>query len=370
MIPYSRQDINEADIEEVVKVLRSSHLTQGAKVEEFEESITNYLDVKYAVTFNSATSALHASYLSADLCEDDEVITTPISFVATSNMLIEVGAKPIWCDIKLDGNIDERLIQKLITSKTKAIVSVDFAGKSVEQEKIKAIAKENNLIFIDDASHAFGSEFNSKKVGSFADMTIFSFHAIKPFTTGEGGCVVTDNKEYYEKLKLIRSHGVIKKEGYSFDMTQIGYNYRLTEFAAALGLSQLKRIDEFITKRDVIAKYYDQAFKHEKLFSTIKISENLKSSHHLYPILLDHSLHCEKELIFKELQAEGIGVQVHYKPIYENSFYKTKFGNTRCQSANDFYRCELSIPCHQQMSLDDAEYVANKLLEVLKQHSK
>ncbi len=369
MIPYSTQLIDDDDIKEVVEVLKSPYLTQGKKVEEFEKALCEYSGAKYAVTFNSATSALYGAYLACEIGKDDEVITTPISFVATSNMLIQVGAKPVWCDVKLDGNMDERFIEKLITPKTKAIVPVHFAGKPVEIQKIQTIAKKHNLLVIEDAAHALGSSINNKKIGSLSDMTIFSFHAIKPITTGEGGAVLTDNKEYAKKLRLFRSHGIVKKAFYNSDMVSMGYNFRLTEIAAALGMSQLKKLDSFINKRNEIATYYDERFKDEKLFSTIKLEKNQISARHLYPILLAPKLQCAKEDIFKELQEKGLGVQVHYKPIYQNSFYKEKFGEVSLNVANDFYRSEISIPCHQKMSIKDAKFVADTFVEVIKKCS-
>ncbi|MBA3026544.1 MAG: UDP-4-amino-4,6-dideoxy-N-acetyl-beta-L-altrosamine transaminase [Sulfurimonas sp.] len=368
MIPYSRQSINAEDIDEVLRVLQSSHLTQGKEVELFEDAICDYIGCSYAVTFNSATSALLAAYSVTEISEGDEIITSPISFVATSNMFVNLGAKPLWCDVKLDGNIDETRIEKLITPKTKAIVPIDFAGKPVNINAINAVATKHNLLVIQDSSHAFGSTINDKKIGTFADMTIFSFHAIKPITTGEGGCVVTDNEEFAKKLKLFRSHGMVKKELWNSDMISLGHNFRLTEFAAALGRSQLGRIDDFIDKRNAIARYYDERFAGHKLFSTITLEENSRSSRHLYPILLHPFLHCNKEEIFKELQAKGLGVQVHYKPIYQNSFYKEKFGELRLEVSEDFYRCELSLPCHQEMSLEDAQFVAETFLEVLENY--
>jgi UDP-4-amino-4,6-dideoxy-L-N-acetyl-beta-L-altrosamine transaminase len=365
MIPYSCQSIDQHDIDEVVRVLQSSHLTQGKEVLLFEEAICDYIGCKHAITFNSATSALLAAYSVAGFAKGDEVITSPLSFVATSNMLLALDATPIWCDIKLDGNIDERLVEKLITPKTKAIVAIDFAGKPIAIETLHAIAKKHNLLLIEDASHAFGSAIDGKKVGTFSDMSIFSFHAIKPLTTGEGGCVVTDNEAYATALKLFRSHGIVKKELWNSDMVSLGHNYRLTEFAAALGRSQLNRIDTFLDKREAIARYYDERFAGHKLFSTLKLGMNIRSSRHLYPILLMPSLHCVKEEIFTSLQERGLGVQVHYKPIYQNSYYKEKFGEVRLDVCEDFYRSELSIPCHQEMSMEDAKMVADTLLEIL-----
>lgn len=369
MIPYSTQLIEEDDIAAVVEILRSSHLTQGAKVEEFEEAIARYVGTSYCVTFNSATSALHAAYTVCGIQEGDEIITTPISFVATSNMAIALGAKPVFCDIKSDGNIDENLIETLISPRTKAIVPVDFAGKPVAIEAIRTIAKKHNLLVIDDASHGFGSSINGKKVGSHADMTIFSFHAIKPITTGEGGAVVTNNTEFATQLRLFRSHGIVKKQLWNSDMVSLGHNYRLTEFAAALGLSQLHKLDRFINARETIARYYDERFENHKLFATIHIDPKCQSARHLYVLLLIPELYCVKEEIFTDLQFLSIGVQVHYKPIYQNSFYKERFGEQRLVGAENFYKSELSIPCHQKMSMDDAVHVADIVLEVIEKYA-
>jgi len=369
MLSYSTQLIEEDDIKTVVAVLKSSFLAQGPKVAQFEADLCTYTGAKYAVAFNSATSALQAAYSVCGIEEDDEVITTPISFVATSNMFVTLGAKPIWCDVKLDGNIDESQIESLISPKTKVIVPVDFAGKPVAIQKIKEIAKKHHLLLIEDASHALGSSVEGKKIGSFSDMTIFSFHAIKPITTSEGGAVVTDNEVFAQKLHLFRSHGIVKKELWNSDMVSMGYNLRMTEVAAALGSSQLKKLDRFVSIRNEIAEYFDERFKDAKLFLTQKLERNQVSSRHLYPIILNPELHCLKEEIFKELQERGLGVQVHYKPIYQNSFYKEKFGEVSLAVANDFYRSEISIPCNQTMSIDDARYVADTLLEVMEKYS-
>ncbi len=365
MLSYSTQLIEQDDIDAVTEVLKSPLLAQGPKVAAFEEALCDYTGARYAVAFNSATSALQGAYSVAKIGKDDEIITTPISFVATSNMFVTLGAKPIWCDVKDDGNIDESKIESLITPKTKAIVPVDFAGKPVNIKKINAIAKKHNLLVIQDSSHALGSSIDGKKIGSFSDMTIFSFHAIKPITTSEGGTVLTNDERYAQELRLFRSHGVIKKELWNSDMTNMGYNLRMTEVAAALGLSQLKKLDRFVETRDKISSYFDERFRYEKHFLTQKIEKNQKSSRHLYPIILNHKFHHKKEEIFKELQKRDLGVQVHYKPIYQNSFYKKNFGEFSLRNADDFYRSEISIPCNQTMSMDDAKYVADTLLDVV-----
>ncbi len=368
-LSYSTQCIEQDDIDGVIEILKGGYLTQGKKVEKFEKALCDYTGAKHAITFNSATSALFGAYSVCGIKEDDEIITSPISFVATSNMFVTLGAKPIWCDIKRDGNIDEKLLEELITPKTKAIVPVDFAGKPVEIEIIKSIAQKHNLLLIQDSSHALGSSAHGKKIGSFADMTIFSFHAIKPITTSEGGAILTDNDEYAKKLRLIRSHGMIKKELWNSDMVSLGYNFRMTEVAASLGITQIKKLDNFIKIRNEIAAYYDERFKNEKLCSTQMIPHTNISARHLYPILLHPELHYVKEDIFKELQANRLGVQVHYKPIYQNTFYKEQFGEVSLPVANEFYLSEISIPCHQQMSLEDAKYVADTLLRILKHYS-
>jgi len=362
MIPYSRQSIDQSDIDAVVETLKSDFLTGGAKVSEFEEALANYLGVAYVCVMNSATSALHVAYQIIELKEADEVITTPLSFAATSNTAIQCGATPVFCDIRYDGNIDERKLEVLITPRTKAIVPVDFGGNPLPIDAIKALCTKHKLFLIEDASHALGSEINGQKVGNIADMTIFSFHAIKPITTFEGGAIATNHKEFYEKAKLLRSHGIVKKTHWNSDMILLGENYRLSDVACALGVSQLKRLERFIEKRNEIARYYDERFQNSPYFTTITIDPNKRSTYHLYPILLDRSLWCAKEELFEALHVKGIGVQVHYKPIYQFSYYQERFGELRLANAEDFYRAELSIPCHQGMSIEDATFVANTLI--------
>jgi len=363
MMPYSRQFINEDDIDAVVNALKDDILTGGKKVEEFEKALSNYLGIKYVCTLNSGTSALHVAYSCINLSKNDEIITTPITFAATSNAVLMCGAKPIFCDVKSDGNIDENKIEALITPKTKAIVPVDFGGNIVAIKKIRKLCDKYKLSLIEDASHALGSEIDGQKAGSLADIAIYSFHAIKPITScGEGGAIATNDKELYEKAKLLRSHGIVKKELWDSDMISLGYNYRLSDVACSLGISQLKRVDDFIQKREAIARYYDERFRDNPYFSTIKIATNIKSSHHLYPILLDKTLWHAKEDIFRKLQEIGIGVQVHYKPTYKFTYYKELFGELKLPNAEDFYMAELSIPCHQKMSLEDAKFVADTLL--------
>ena len=370
MLPYSTQAIGEDDIKAVVEVLKSPSLVQDKKVKEFEDNLCSYTGAKHAIAFNSATSALFGSYMACGIGEGDEIITSPISFVSTSNMFVALNAKPVWCDVKDDGNIDEELIEALITPKTKAIVPIHYAGKPVEIQKIHNIAKKHNLLVIEDAAHALGSSIDGKKIGSLSDMTIFSFHAIKPITTSEGGAVLTDNDKYAKSLRLIRSNGMIKKELWDSDMPTLGFNFRMTEIAGALGVSQLKKLDDFIKKRNKIVSYYDERFKDEKSFKTLALEKNLKSSRHLYPILLNTQLTHAKKEIYKELLACGYGVQIHYKPIYKNSFYIEKFADITLKNVEKFYAQEIPIPCHQKMNLDDAKKFADILLNILHKYAK
>jgi UDP-4-amino-4,6-dideoxy-L-N-acetyl-beta-L-altrosamine transaminase len=366
MIPYSCQRVDEDDIAAVVQALKGEFLTGGTTVEAFENALAQYLHVKHVVVVNSATSALHVAYRCIGLGQGDVIITTPITFAATANAALMCGATPVFCDVKKDGNINEQGLEALITPATKAIVPVDFGGNPVEIHAIKALCDTHGLFLIEDASHALGSQINGEKIGGIAHMSIFSFHAIKPITTcGEGGAIATNDTALYEKAKKLRSHGIVKKALWNSDMEELGYNYRLSDVACAMGLSQLKKLDSFIAKRAQIAAFYDEIFaKHPSVFP-ITPPLHVKSARHLYPVLLDRSLWCVKEDIFKALHAKGIGVQVHYKPTYQFSHYKALFGEQRLPNAEDFYRAELSLPCHQGMGMEEATLVAKEFLELI-----
>lgn len=364
-LPYSRQQITQDDIDAVVLALKDEILTGGAKVGEFENAIAKYVGVKHVIAMNSATSALHVAYLTLGVTCGDEIITTPITFAATANAALMCQADVKFCDVKTDGNIDESEISKLITSKTKVITAVDFGGNPVEIDKILATAKANGIRVIDDASHALGSSQNGVKVGAKADISIFSFHPVKPLTTFEGGALATNDDEIARLARLYRSHGITKTTRWDSDMSLLGYNYRLPDVACALGLSQLKRLDEMIAKRNEIAKIYDEKFANNPYFKTIKIPSGTTSSRHLYAILLDEKFWSKKGEIFDALHALNIGVQVHYKPTYQFSFYREKQGEISLLNAENFYKSELSIPCHQNMSVSDAEFVAKNLVQIL-----
>ncbi|WQT69273.1 UDP-4-amino-4,6-dideoxy-N-acetyl-beta-L-altrosamine transaminase [Helicobacter pylori] len=362
---YSEPCLDEEDKKAVLEVLNSKQLTQGKRSLLFEEALCEFLGVKHALVFNSATSALLTLYRNfSDFNADcNEIITTPISFVATANMLLESGYKPVFAEIKNDGNIDELALEKLINEKTKAIVSVDYAGKSVEIGSIQKLCKKHSLSFLSDSSHALGSEYHSKKVGGFALASVFSFHAIKPITTAEGGAVVTNDSELYEKMKLFRSHGMLKKDFFEGEVKSIGHNFRLNEIQSALGLSQLKKAPLLMQKREEVALTYDRIFKDNPYFTPLHPLLKDKSSNHLYPILMHQKFFIFKKLILENLHKLGILAQVHYKPIYQYQLYQQLFNTAPLKSAEDFYNAEISLPCHANLNLESVQNIAHSVLK-------
>ncbi len=362
---YSEPCLDEEDKKAVLEVLNSKQLTQGKRSLLFEEALCEFLGVKHALVFNSATSALLTLYrnFSGFNAHCNEIITTPISFVATANMLLESGYRPVFAEVKNDGNIDELALEKLITKKTKAIVSVDYAGKSVEVGSIQKLCKKHSLSFLSDSSHALGSEYQNKKVGGFALASVFSFHAIKPITTAEGGAVVTNNSELYEKMKLFRSHGMLKKDFFEGEVKSIGHNFRLNEIQSALGLSQLKKAPLLMQKREEIALVYDRIFKDNPYFTPLHPLLKDKSSNHLYPILMRQKFFTCKKLILENLHKRGILAQVHYKPIYQYQLYQQLFNTAPLKSAEDFYHAEISLPCHANLNLESVQNIAHSVLK-------
>ncbi|GAA7778315.1 UDP-4-amino-4,6-dideoxy-N-acetyl-beta-L-altrosamine transaminase [Helicobacter pylori] len=362
---YSEPCLDKEDKKAVLEVLNSKQLTQGKRSLLFEEALCEFLGVKHALVFNSATSALLTLYRNfSDFNADcNEIITTPISFVATANMLLESGYKPVFAEIKNDGNIDELALEKLINEKTKAIVSVDYAGKSVEIGSIQKLCKRHSLSFLSDSSHALGSEYQNKKVGGFALASVFSFHAIKPITTAEGGAVVTNDSELHEKMKWFRSHGMLKKDFFEGEVKSIGHNFRLNEIQSALGLSQLKKAPLLMQKREEIALVYDRIFKDNPYFTPLHPLLKDKSSNHLYPILMRQKFFTCKKLILENLHKHGILAQVHYKPIYQYQLYQQLFNTAPLKSAQDFYRAEISLPCHANLDLESVQNIAHGVLK-------
>lgn len=380
-LAYGKQKIDEDDINSVVKVLKGDYLTTGPIVSEFENSVAKYVGTKYAVAVSNGTAALHMACYAAGISEGDEVLVPAITFAASSNCVLYCGGKPVFIDIDPKSyNIDINKIKEKITNKTKAIIPVDFAGQSVDMDLILKIAEEYNLIVIEDAAHALGSEYKNEKVGSKAHMTEFSFHPVKPITTGEGGVVVTNSKELYEKMILFRSHGITRNSElmtenqgpWYYEQIDLGYNYRLTDIQSALGLSQIKKLDDFILKRREIVNKYNEAFKELKEIGTPFENEYSKSGHHIYVLLLNlDKLKCGRKEIFEALQAENIGVNVHYLPVYLHPYYK-KLGYKKgeCPVAEDIYNRMITIPLFPSMTNKDVKDVIKAVKKVLNYYRK
>lgn len=373
-LAYGKQQIDEDDIAAVVETLRSPFLTQGPKVEQFEQAVADYVGAKYAVAFSNGTTALHGACYSAGIGVGDEVITTPITFVATSNAVLYCGGTPVFSDIdKHTYNIDPLDIEKKITSKTKAIMPVDFTGQPVDIDKIMNIAEAHNLVVIQDGAHSLGADYKGQKVGSQAHMTMFSFHPVKPITTGEGGIITTNSEEYFEKLKLFRSHGISKtpyaeEQGdWYYEMIELGYNARMNDIQAALGLSQLRKIDGFIERRREIAALYNDKLSDVPGVLLPKQLAETDSEWHLYSIQLDSQvLTKSRRKIFDEMRALNIGVHVHYIPVYWQPYYK-ELGYEKgiCPIAEAFYGQVLTLPIYPGMTYQDVEDVILSLKDVL-----
>ena len=371
LIPYGHQWIDEKDIKEVVKVLKSDRVTQGPKVEEFEKAVAEYCGVKYGVAVSSGTAALQAAYEIAGIKQGDEVVTTPMTFAATAYTLMQLGGKPVFVDIRDDTlNIDPKFIEGQINSKTKAIAPVDFAGHPCDYDEIIRIARKHNLLIIEDAAHALGSEYKGKRIGAFADLTTLSFHPVKTITTGEGGMVLTNNKDFYEKLKIFRSHGAIKKPekgGWYYEIENPSYNFRITDFQCALGLSQLKKIGKFIKRRREIAKIYNRSFKNIKEIITPTEKDYVKSAWHIYPL----QVKLNRKKIFEALKREGLGVQVHYLPIHLQPFYQKKYGSRPedFPVARRYYERAITLPLFPKMTDGEVRYVVETVKKIIKNNA-
>lgn len=368
LLRYSQQWIDKTDIAEVVKALKSDWLTQGPAVDEFEKSVAKYCRAKYAVAFSSGTAALHGACAAANIDKGDEVIVPTYTFVASANCVIYCRATPVLVDVDPSTFcINPKEVLKKVNQKTKAIISVDFAGRAADYDELLKLAKKNKLVLIEDASQALGGLVNGKKIGSYADMTIFSLHPVKSITTGEGGIVTTNNKDYYDRLKKFRSHGIVKtqRDGPWYqEMQNLGYNYRLTDIQAALGVSQMKRLDKFIARRRNIANTYIEAFSKQNWFETPPPSPD--SAWHLFVIKLNDP-NIRKE-VFEKMHKMGLLVQVHYLPVHLNPFYMVNFGYKKGDFpiAEEIYSREISIPIYPQMTISDLNKVITSVNSIFK----
>ena len=370
-IPYGKQSIDEDDINSVVEVLKSDFLTTGPKIKEFEDELCKYTNAKYCVAVANGTAALHLASLVL-LNKDDKVLTTPNSFLATSNSILYVEAKPIFVDIKEDGNIDLDLCEEELKkdSSIKAIYVVHFSGNPIEQEKLKYLKETYNIKILEDCAHSLGATFEGIKAGSCenSDCSILSFHPVKHITTGEGGAVTTNSKEIYEKLLELRAHGIKRLPEFApwyYEMHSLGFNYRITDMQAALGISQLKKLDSFVKRRKEIALKYDKAFLNSIVKPLYSFTNN--SSYHLYVVKVDFSkLYISKIELFNKMREKNIGLQLHYIPINKQPYYKSLgYGNEDTPIMNRYYDECFSLPMYSSLSNEEQEYVIKTLFEIL-----
>ena len=385
MIPYGKQDINQSDIDSVINVLRSDFLTQGPQSPLFEKKVSEYCGSNYAVAVNSATSALHIACLALGLGEGDHLWTTPNTFVASANCGLYCGARVDFVDINpLTYNLSsEELERKLIQAKKdeklpKVVVPVHFAGQSCEMKKIHELSKQYGFFIIEDASHAIGGKYLDKPIGGcqYSDITIFSFHPVKIITTAEGGLATTNNKKLSEKMQLFRSHGITRDQAlmskkadgaWYYQQIDLGFNYRMTELQAALGVSQMDRLDEFIVKRHTLQERYDQLLK--ELPITIPYQSSLSySALHLYPIQIDlRKIKIDREQVFNSLRESGIGVNIHYVPVHTQPYYlEMGFKVGSFPVAESYYSQAISLPLFSQLSFDDQDKIISILKTALK----
>lgn len=368
MIPYGKQTIEQDDIQAVVDVLQSDFLTTGPKIAEFEQTVADYVGAKYAVAISNGTSALHAACFAAGIGPGDEVITTPLTFAASANCVLYCGGTPVFADVDPKTyNIDPEDIRRKITDRTKAIIAVHLAGQPCDMDAIHSIAREHGLIVIEDGAHALGSVYKGKKVGSMSDMTTFSFHPVKPITTGEGGMIVTDNEDYYKKMVLFRSHGITRDDSmmtrndgpWFYQQFDLGYNYRITDIQCALGCSQMKKLDRFLARRKEIVARYNEAFADcDNIITPYQLSDT-ESGWHLYIVQVKN---CDRRQVFENMREKGIGVNVHYIPVYMHPYYQEHgYEKVHCANAEEIYSHIISLPLYPGLTSEQQDYVIDTL---------
>lgn len=376
LLPYGRQSIDESDIQAVVETLRSDWLTTGPKVAEFEEAMAVWVGAKYAVSFSSGTAALHAAAFAAGLRPGDEAITSPLTFAATANCVLYQGATPVFADVLKDTlNLDPNQAASRITARTKAILPVDYAGHPADLDSVLQLAERHGLIVIEDACHALGAEYRGRRVGSVAHMTVFSFHPVKHLTTGEGGMVTTDNTAFAETLRRFRNHGISSDARqrqaagqWHYEMVLLGFNYRLSDIACALGLRQMKKLEANLARRRQIAGRYTVEFRNLPGIFPPWTRQEVNPAWHLYPIRLDLTRLCVgRDEVFRTLRAENIGVNVHYIPVHRHPYYRDRFGykGGEYPVAEEAYERLISLPMFHGMGDDDVEDVIRAVCKVV-----
>lgn len=373
-ISYGRQYIDNDDINMVIKALLSDMITQGDYIVEFENALKKYTSAKYAVALSSGTAALHISYLALGLEHNDEIVTTANTFAATSNACLYCNGIPKFVDINSDDFlIDDTKIEEQITNKTKIIAPVHYAGLTCNMENILALKEKYNLYVVEDACHGLGSSYNNHKTGNlkYSDIAVFSFHPVKHITTGEGGAILTNNEEIYKKCCALRSHGIYRDNFINqadspvyHEMQMLGYNYRMTDIQAALGISQLNKLDNFTKRRKEIAEIYYKEFSNCSYIQMQKQYDNRENSYHLFPILFENNSMRDK--VYNKLKENNIFTQIHYMPVTKHPYYeKLGYSYKNTINAYNFYKRELSLPIYPALKNDEVYMVINKIKHIV-----
>jgi len=380
MIPYGRQSIDDADIKAVIEVLRSDWLTTGPKVAEFEEALARYVGAKFAVAVSSGTAALHCAMFALGIGPGHEVIVPTMTFAASANCVVYQGGIPVFVDVASDTLlIDPKDVETKITPQTKAIIAVDYAGQPCDYDALKEIADRHHLSLVADACHSLGATYRGRSVGSLADLSVFSFHPVKHITTGEGGMIATDQEEYAKRLRIFRNHGITSDHrqreaqgSWFYEMVDLGYNYRITDFQCALGMSQLQKLPRWVERRQEIARQYDEAFAGIKGIKPLAVKLGVRHAYHLYVVRVNQDeTGIERGEFFRTLRSRGIGVNVHYIPIHLHPFYQNNYHTKRmlCPMAEEAYEEIVSLPMFPMMSHEDIKKVIQLIRETINNKS-
>jgi len=377
-LSFSVPTIGEEEINEVVDTLKSGWITTGPKTKLFEDKLKNYTGAKFALAVNSCTAALHLSLIAAGIEKGDEVITSPLTFVSTANVILYLRAKPVFVDIDENTfNMDVNLIESKITEKTKAIIPVHYAGHPCDMDKINEIAKKHNLIVIEDAAHAIGSEYKNEKIGKNGDLVCFSFYPIKNMTTGEGGAIMTNNEDFAKKIDVLRLHGIAKdawkrytsKGSWYYEVVDLGYKYNLTDMQSALGLHQIDKLDNFIERRNKLVEIYEENFKDVSEIKTQKVSSDIKHARHIYPILINN-LKINRAEFIKRLTGLNVGTSMHFIPVHLHPYYRKSFGYKEGDFpiAEKVYNNLITLPLYPRLSEEDVNYVVSAVKKIIEEN--
>lgn len=376
VLPYGHQNIDEDDIATVIETLRSDWLTTGPKLDEFEQAFAASVGTAHAVAVSSGTAALHASMYALNIGPGDEVIVTPMTFAASANCILYQGGSPVFADIDPDTLlIDPERVQEKITRRTKAIIAVDYAGQPCDYDALSKIAEKHGLVLVDDACHAIGGSYKGRPVGSLADLSTFSLHPVKHITTGEGGVITTDDASFAHRMRIFRNHGITTDHrqraqagGFFYEMVDLGFNYRITDFQCALGISQLRKLQESVVKRQQIAAVYDAAFSRMEFVHPLTTHPHVSHAYHLYVVRFNtDQLGVDREGLFSAIRAENIGANVHYIPVYLHPYYQSRLDVRPglCPVAEAAYHHVMSLPIFPQMISEDVENVITAVRKIV-----